>query len=820
MSPTPPPANRRFRPGLFLRVALLCTLISLLSIGVGALLFLNQVEASEQARLLAEGLRLRQKLNALTIQYLNDTTVLLERCQEICRKNSGVNYITLEPHGEEPILIRSDTWSLDPVPAALNLSTTSEQGTEGTDPWNFEPVRHFAFISEIASVPWGRVTFGLSKSSHEAAKSAALHNTLIGAATCGLISILCSFLVARRITRPVASLEEMARRLSSGDLTARATVQAGGEIAGLARSMNSMADQLHSSHTLLRDFAEREHELADINAEFLACDESALDSAFRHALATTAQRLHRPAASICLLTEDNTFQRTWEWQAGMTLPPPVSRYPGDSFPWAWQTLLTDGILSLSNAAPLPPEASEERLFLERHRISSAGAALLATGGKPAGLVLFWSRESSPPWSEDDYHFLRTVAGILSNAVTRRDAARDRLLLQSQLLQSQKMEAVGKLSGGIAHDFNNMLVPIIGYSDFLLMNAPPGACWINEITEIKRAAESAASLTRQLLAFSRKQIISRSEIDLNELVLTLKKMIHRLIGENVELITRLAPDAWIIFADPGQIEQCLVNLCVNARYAIPNSGTITLRTRMIDTEDPDFTPPVSGKIHGLFVRLSVTDTGAGMRPEVLQHIFEPFYSTKGAEGTGLGLSVVHGIMEQHNGWIQVQSTLGAGTTFHLYFPALHEAPLPTAAPVSALPAALPTRGMGQTIMLVEDEAGVLAFVAAALRKNGYQVILADCGAAARRLFAERAQTIDLVMSDVVLPDASGVDLMEEFLRITPGLKILLSSGYSERTSLVDLVRTRGLSFLHKPYSLTALLDAVRDTLAGSREAMVT
>ena len=298
------------------------------------------------------------------------------------------------------------------------------------------------------------------------------------------------------------------------------------------------------------------------------------------------------------------------------------------------------------------------------------------------------------------------------------------------------------------------------------------------------------------------------------------MFRRLIGENIKLQTELAPDLWTVAADSGQIEQCLMNLTVNAKAAMPHGGVIHISTAMVDSEDAKFVQPPLRKIQGLFVRLTVRDTGCGMDEATLSRIFEPFFSTKGEEGTGLGLSVVYGVMEEHNGWITVESAPGKGTSFHLWIPAMQEpAPIPMDTGLATAPP-LP-KGKGQRILLVEDEPGVLAFVSAALRQNGYNILTADCGSVARRVFEEEAENIDLVMSDVVLPDTTGVQLLEEFFTARPELKALLTSGYSEKPSLVELVRKRGLFFLHKPYTLIQLLEAVHSALHGvSNNVVVT
>jgi signal transduction histidine kinase/ActR/RegA family two-component response regulator len=560
--------------------------------------------------------------------------------------------------------------------------------------------------------------------------------------------------------------------------------------------------------------------VAKISADFLHTEISSPDATFVGSLESIGKRLRIDGAAIFLYAgaDQSVLQRGWEWHRPDAPECAMERVPVAGFPWATGHASKNEIVVIPDTAQLPPEAIAEKTNLERLGIRSATAALLGAGDKAAGYLFLRYHAGAREWTSEEEQFILIAAGLFSNALARRDSALEKERLQAQLLQAQKMEAVGKLSGGIAHDFNNMLVPIVGYSDSILNNSPPDAPWLQEIREIKRSAESAASLTRQLLSFSRKQIISRKELDLNSLIQTLQHMLRRLIGENIKLQTDLAPDLWTIAADSGQIEQCLMNLTVNAKAAMPHGGTIHISTEMVDSEDAKFVQPPLKKIQGLFIRLTVRDSGCGMDQATIARIFEPFFSTKGEEGTGLGLSVVYGVMEEHGGWITLDSTPGKGTAFHLWLPAMQE-PLPVPMDTGLATAPPIAKGNGQRILLVEDEPGVLAFVSAALRQNGYKILTADCGAAARRIFEDQWENIDLVMSDVVLPDTTGVQLLEEFFTARPELKALLTSGYSEKNSLVELVRKRGLFFLHKPYTLLQLLEAVHNALHGQSKIVV-
>ena len=814
---------RHSRTGLFGKVAFVCALVSMLSVGLSILLFQRQVQQAAMIPLYTEGRTLQHTLSGMIIDKMSDETELVMQCQNICRFDNNVRYIVLQPLNGESMIFRPGAWTLGGVPSEL-ARPVARIPAKALDPWTGEQLLTFCQSLEVASVHWGHVQVGLSLESSRRAMAKSLSNIATTALAGIVVVLLGAFTTARRIARPVRDLSDLARRLADGDLHARAKIQTKDEIQDLAESMNRMANGIHRQNLKLQKRAARERELGSINASFLSADPARLDETFTAALAALGSQFNVSGVAVFLHSTDReNLHRAWEWQLGGEPAKPLAPFPKSNLHWLLAKLHKDGLIILRSLAELPTEAAAEKSLLSRHLFTSAAVAPIGPAGQASGFLILGTRSSSHNWEPEDESYLRVAAVTLSNALAHRDAARDRDRLQAQLLQAQKMEAVGKLSGGIAHDFNNMLVPIMGYSDSLLSSLPPGSACLEEIREIKRAAESAAALTRQLLTFSRKQIISRVEVDLNQLVLTLRNMLRRLIGENINLTTLLALDAWTVLADVGQVEQCLVNLCVNARHAIPETGTITIQSEMLDHETVALLPRHLRKPNGLFLRLSVTDSGCGMDEDTISRIFEPFYSTKGSDGTGLGLSVVHGVMEQHGGWIDVRSTPGQGTTFHLYFPALNEPAKPLSRLTETVKVSAPIpRGTGQNILLIEDESGVLAFVTAALRQHGYHVTAADSGQTARALFAEQGHKFDLVMSDVVLPDASGIDLLEEFFAIRPDLHAMLSSGYSEKSALVEMVRARGIQFLHKPYILSTLLTSVHRSLTESTptEAILT
>ncbi|HMP75581.1 MAG TPA: PAS domain S-box protein [Kiritimatiellia bacterium] len=385
-------------------------------------------------------------------------------------------------------------------------------------------------------------------------------------------------------------------------------------------------------------------------------------------------------------------------------------------------------------------------------------------------------------------------------------------LQQQLFQSQKMEVIGRLAGGIAHDFNNLLQAITGFSHLLLESLDEHSPYRGDVLEIDRAARRASDLTRQLLAFSRRQMIEPKPLDINVLVEGTEKMLRRLIGEDIHLELDLESGLDPVRADAGQIEQVLVNLTVNARDAMTGGGRLTINTSSIVLlkEDTLFT---ADSRHGRFVVLSITDTGPGMSPEVREHIFEPFFTTKGpGRGTGLGLSVVYGIIQQHEGMIRVYSEVGQGTTFRIYLPVseeqtgVEEDKTETVEGSAEMP-----RGRGERILLVEDEAGVRDFATAALRLYGYEPIVADSALAAEQLYIAHDGRFDLLFTDVVLADQTGLDLAADLRKRNPGLRLLFTSGYMDEKSRWPIIRDRGYPFLQKPYPLERLLVTIRQVL---------
>jgi len=385
---------------------------------------------------------------------------------------------------------------------------------------------------------------------------------------------------------------------------------------------------------------------------------------------------------------------------------------------------------------------------------------------------------------------------------------ERKQLESQFLQAQKMESIGRLAGGIAHDFNNLLTAIIGNVEMILMTISQENIIYEEVNEIKKSAERAADLTRQLLAFSRRQVIEPRVVDLNDLITGMEKMLRRLIGEDIELLTCTHEELWPVRIDPGQVEQILTNLVVNARDAMPGGGMIIIETGNV-VFDEEYVKNHMGSIPGEYVMMAVSDTGMGMDERTKQHIFEPFFTTKGKwKGTGLGLSTCYGIVKQNNGFIWVYSEPGHGTTMKIYLPRVHETP----GFETEKDELVEISGGMETILLVEDEPSVRKMIFRTLSEKGYRVMEASNGEEALRLIEERnTGEIHLVIADVIMPRMGGRDLIERVKRYFPGLKVLYISGYTDNSIVNHCMLPPGRNFLQKPFSTAALIHKVRQVL---------
>jgi PAS domain S-box-containing protein len=451
-------------------------------------------------------------------------------------------------------------------------------------------------------------------------------------------------------------------------------------------------------------------------------------------------------------------------------------------------------------------APEDRPLVEGH------VRRRLSGAEPSARYTFRGRRKDGTLIDIEVHGTRVdYDGRPAVLGTLLDVS-ERYRLEAELRQAQKMEAVGRLAGGIAHDFNNLLTVVLGCADLVLEDVAADHRAHVFVRDIKAAADRAATLTQQLLAFSRKQVLVARVLNLNDLVTDMARILRRLIGAGIELVTLPTLGACRVKVDPGQLGQVLLNLAVNARDAMPGGGKLTIRTAEIYLDEAAARGK-GGVRPGCYVVLSVGDTGCGMTPEVKARVFEPFFTTKRPTGgTGLGLSTVYGIVKQSGGHVEVDSEPGRGTTFTVYLPCHREEA--GAAAAAAVSTAEVARGR-ETILLVEDEAAVRALEGTLLRGAGYTVLEAGYADDALRVSAEYAAAIDLLVTDVVMPRMSGWALAEQLTVRRPGLRVLFVSGYAEGIEARDGSAPAGAAFLQKPFSPDALLRAVREVLDRPR-----
>jgi len=401
--------------------------------------------------------------------------------------------------------------------------------------------------------------------------------------------------------------------------------------------------------------------------------------------------------------------------------------------------------------------------------------------------------------------LQRLPPAIAKALAEASLRRERLQLQQDLARAQKLEAIGRLAGGVAHDFNNVLTAILGSAELLMMDTPPGEHAREEVEIIRDAAVRAQDLIRQLLAFSARQVLQPVVLDLNALITDVGRMLRRLIGEDLTLDTDLARGLGPVRADPGQVEQVLVNLALNARDAMPDGGRLVIRTESVDVTDGGDVLP------GPYALVEVTDTGTGMDAATLARVFEPFFTTKArGKGTGLGLASVYGIVRQSGGHIAVTSAPRAGTTFRIHLPRV-DAPVDTSRAKRVV--SVPAPGT-ETVLVAEDEGMVRVLIRKVLEQAGYTVLLASGGAEALQLAQRHSGPIQLLVSDVVMPGMSGRELARRLLELRPDTKVLYLSGYADDAVERHGVLDPGTAFMQKPFNPGALASRVREVLDGT------
>ena len=453
--------------------------------------------------------------------------------------------------------------------------------------------------------------------------------------------------------------------------------------------------------------------------------------------------------------------------------------------------LTLDLLSIYHTADERKEFLD--LLRDRRRVDNRETTFRRPDGKPLHVI------QTAVGVFDETGGLIEIRGYLIDATERKQ-------LEDQLRQSQKLEAVGRLAGGVAHDFNNLLTAILGYCDLTLRQMNPGTSTRADVEEIQKAGQSAAALTHQLLAFSRRQILQPRVLDLNDVVNRVESLLRRVIGEDIVLVKRIQEGLGLVRADPGQVEQIMMNLAVNARDAMPKGGDLIIEARNTDLDEA-YVAQHPGSSAGPHVMLAITDTGIGMTDEIRDRIFEPFFTTKEAgKGTGLGLATVYGIVKQSGGSIWVYSEPGRGTSFKVYFPTVD-------APAAGSPTrnVIEIRGGSETVLVVEDQQQVRSLIRKTLSTSGYVVLEAANGREALQVLDRHTGRVDLVLSDVVMPTMTGPELVERIRSAYPKISVVYMSGYTDETVVLSGVVTSGTPFVQKPFTSQGILKAIRGVL---------
>jgi signal transduction histidine kinase/CheY-like chemotaxis protein len=606
--------------------------------------------------------------------------------------------------------------------------------------------------------------------------------------------------------RPVRALAESAARLGSGDLTARMPETRLSEMAPTVRAFNSMAASLEQALHEARTREGRLESLVEISGELSRMQE--LDSLLGRIADACGRLVNTDWVGFRLVDGDElVVAGTQDGDTRMPVKPRIKIRES----LAGRVASTGRALMLRNPADHPDLDREHAASMRRLGYRGLLTVPAKIGDRVVGVLSFLTTREEGFSAEDmaiATAFASHAAIALENSrllLESRRAYDELAETQGQLEQAQKMDAVGRLAGGVAHDFNNLLTVILGRTDILLHPLKPEDPMRRGIELIQRTAGRAADLTRQLLAFSRKQVLESVVLDLSAVTTDMKDMLGRLIGEDIALLTTPTPGLGRVKADRGQIAQVIMNLAVNARDAMPQGGRLIVETADIDLDD-EYVRRHVGARPGPHVMLAVSDTGTGIPHEIQPQIFEPFFTTKEqGKGTGLGLATVYGIVKQSGGYIEVDSEPGQGTTFRVYLPRLDAEPAPVDR--SARPAA----GGIETILLVEDEEGVRELARDILRASGYTVLEARNGPEALLLCERHQGPLDMLLTDVVMPRMSGRELAERLAPLRPDLSVLYMSGYTDDAVIRHGVLGAGTAFLQKPFTPAILAQRVRETL---------
>ena len=560
-------------------------------------------------------------------------------------------------------------------------------------------------------------------------------------------------------------------------------------------------DRKRSEKRLARQLG-YEQRIAALSRRFLAADLEEIEDAIREALGEAAELAGGDRAYLLSFGQnaDSKFG-FFEWR-GEGVP----HTPAQSLPWAAAKVMAGETLYVPRVADLPPEAHLERADLESRGVHSLLGLPVFSGDALIGFLGIESMHAERWWTDQEMTLLRLIGELFTSALRRQTAEQALHQSQEQLLHAQKMEAVGRLAGGIAHDFNNLLTVILGFSRALLDDLSDDEEAASDVAQIHESAERAAALTRQLLTFSRRQIVEAQRVDVSECVAGVEEMLGRLLGEDVELALELSESVGSVWLDPHQLEQVLINLAVNARDAMPDGGQLLIRTSSRNC-GPEERERLGLRKQGLHAVLSVSDSGTGIDNETLAHIFDPFFTTKEpGRGTGLGLSIVYSVVEQAGGGIHVEGAATKGTTFDIVLPRVE-----SVENEAASTPAPDTGSGGGLILLVEDEGSVRRLTRRILERQDYDVLEAVNGRDALEIARAHPTPIDLVLTDVIMPEMGGPELATQLRDVMPDVPVLFMSGYPQDRGGVGDRPFRSHEFMQKPFSADGLLARIHSLI---------
>ena len=759
------------KTGLFYKIASLVSLTLVIAIGVATAISINEQTKTIKAGLIEKNKIISEHLaSSVKSAFWSLNWLFVERQMQEITRSKDVTFLKLiNPNGEVYLASGDNKVEHDIlIPELINLKEQilkdmlySKTG---------ELTKLIITPVKVGNDKWTLI-MGLSLKEVEEAKKGVLKKNIMWGSTIFLLGVLVSFLFARGMTRPIKQLVEGTKEIGRGNLDYRIKIKGLDELGNLADSFNNMAEDLKNT-TASRDQLAKEIE-----------ERKQAEKALRESEERFRDISYSMADWIWETDKDGKYTFASESVKkilGYDSEEVIGKTPFELMP-------EDEAKRIREAYEIIASEKKPIIDLENWNLTKQGKRVrLLTNGVP---------------------ILNKKGELCGYRGVDKDITEQKKL-EAQFIQAQKMEAVGRLTGGMAHDFNNILTAIIGNASLLASSIREDDPMRENVVEINDAANRAASLTRQLLAFSRKQILKSQVLDLNAVISGLMKMLGRLIGEDVNLKTVLASELRQVEADPGQMEQVIMNLVVNARDAMPQGGNLTIETNNVYLDETYAGEHGVELKPGPYVMLSITDTGIGMDMETQAHIFEPFFTTKEKDkGTGLGLATVYGIIKQTGGYIWAYSEPGKGTTFKIYLPGVEKEPEPVRRESSAL------EGLtgSETVLLVEDDKSVLNLARKILKEYGYNVLEAESGEHALKVSGQYEGPVHLLVTDVVIPEMSGLELAKHLQVLRPGIKVLYMSGFTNNAIIRHGILTLGVKFIEKPFSPESLVRKIREVL---------